>query len=139
MQEESPPRYWWNRKTGQHMSEKVKLLGMEDYPEEITQHVRDPKVWKENGRYYMILGAGKGRGMRKGSAGIGGLLWSMFRRTGKSGSFPERSTRRKRLDICGNVPICFVWKGKKYFPSVPRGLSLKRRNFRIFISPDILS
>ena len=39
---------------GQHMSEKVKLLGMEDYPEDITQHVRDPKVWKEDGRYYMM-------------------------------------------------------------------------------------
>ena len=42
---------------GQHMSEKVKLLGMEDYPEDITQHVRDPKVWKEDGHYYMVLGA----------------------------------------------------------------------------------
>ena len=34
------------------MSEKVKLLGMEDYPEDMTQHIRDPKVWKENGRYF---------------------------------------------------------------------------------------
>ncbi len=42
---------------GQHMSEKVKMLGMEDYPEDITQHVRDPKVWKEDGHYYMVLGA----------------------------------------------------------------------------------
>lgn len=42
---------------GQHMSGKIKLLGMEDYPKNITQHVRDPKVWKEDGRYYMVLGA----------------------------------------------------------------------------------
>ena len=42
---------------GQHMSGKIKLLGMEDYPENITQHVRDPKVWKESGKYYMVLGA----------------------------------------------------------------------------------
>lgn len=42
---------------GQKMSEKRKVLGMEDYPKDITQHVRDPKVWKENGIYYMVLGA----------------------------------------------------------------------------------
>ena len=57
---------------GQTMSEKVKVLGMEDYPEEITAHVRDPKVWKENGRYYMVLGARErawdtdGQGARSG-------------------------------------------------------------------------
>ena len=39
------------------MSGKIKLLGMDDYPENITQHVRDPKVWKESGKYYMVLGA----------------------------------------------------------------------------------
>lgn len=42
---------------GQHMSEKTILLGMEDYPEDMTQHIRDPKVWKEEGKYYMVLGA----------------------------------------------------------------------------------
>ena len=44
---------------GQHMSQKVKLLGMEDYPGDMTQHIRDPKVWKENGKYFMVLGARK--------------------------------------------------------------------------------
>lgn len=28
-----------------------------DYPSGLTCHVRDPKVWKAEGRYYMILGA----------------------------------------------------------------------------------
>ncbi len=42
---------------GQHMSQKEKVLEMKDYPADITQHVRDPKVWKEEGRYHMVLGA----------------------------------------------------------------------------------
>ena len=28
-----------------------------DYPDDLTCHVRDPKVWKENGTYYMVQGA----------------------------------------------------------------------------------
>lgn len=28
-----------------------------DYPQDLTCHVRDPKVWKENGMYYMVQGA----------------------------------------------------------------------------------
>ncbi len=51
-------------KDGQHMSEKRKLLGPEDYPEHMTEHVRDPKVWKEDGKYRMILGA-RARAYRK--------------------------------------------------------------------------
>lgn len=46
-------------KDGQHMSEKTVLLGMKDYPEDMTAHIRDPKVWKDQGHYYMILGARK--------------------------------------------------------------------------------
>ena len=33
------------------------LLRTEDYPKTCTRHVRDPKVWIENGTYYMVLGA----------------------------------------------------------------------------------
>lgn len=32
------------------------ILTNEDYPNDMTCHVRDPKVWKEKGRYYMVLG-----------------------------------------------------------------------------------
>lgn len=33
------------------------LLENKDYPEDMTCHVRDPKVWEQDGRYYMVLGA----------------------------------------------------------------------------------
>ena len=42
---------------GVHMSEKRTLLRNSDYPPYCTCHVRDPKVWEEDGCYHMVLGA----------------------------------------------------------------------------------
>ena len=42
---------------GQHFSEKKVLLTPEDYPDDISCHVRDPKILKYEGMYYMVLGA----------------------------------------------------------------------------------
>ena len=42
---------------GRHMSGKRVLLRNSDYPEYCSCHVRDPKVWEENGSYRMVLGA----------------------------------------------------------------------------------
>ena len=41
---------------GRSFSEKEVLLTSADYPDEFSCHVRDPKVWKQNGKYYMVLG-----------------------------------------------------------------------------------
>lgn len=42
---------------GDTMSAKSVLLRNKDYPADCTQHVRDPKVWRENGAFRMVLGA----------------------------------------------------------------------------------
>ena len=44
-------------KDGHTMSEKEVLLTNADYPDFCCCHVRDPKVWKEDGKYHMVLGA----------------------------------------------------------------------------------
>lgn len=44
-------------KDGVNFSNKELLLRNEDYPENMSWHVRDPKVWKQDNKYYMILGA----------------------------------------------------------------------------------
>lgn len=44
-------------KDGIHFSNKQCLMLNKDYPEDCTCHVRDPKVYQENGSYYMLLGA----------------------------------------------------------------------------------
>lgn len=42
---------------GFHFSEKQLLMRNEDYPSDLSLHVRDPQVFCENGKYYMIQGA----------------------------------------------------------------------------------
>lgn len=42
---------------GIHVDSNQLLLENRDYPENLTLHVRDPKVWKQDGKYYMVLGA----------------------------------------------------------------------------------
>ena len=44
-------------KDGHNMSEKQVVLRNSDYPDFCSCHVRDPKVWKSGGIYYMVLGA----------------------------------------------------------------------------------
>lgn len=41
---------------GRNFGSKTLLMTNEDYPEDMTKHVRDPKVWKQDGRYYMVQG-----------------------------------------------------------------------------------
>ncbi len=43
-------------KDGMTFSEKKCVLTNTDYPDYYSCHIRDPKVWKENGKYYMVLG-----------------------------------------------------------------------------------
>lgn len=40
-----------------NFSEKKVVLRNADYPANMSCHVRDPKVWEEDGIYYMVLGA----------------------------------------------------------------------------------
>ena len=42
---------------GAHFGRKRLLMKNSDYPADLTLHVRDPKVWKEDGTYYMLQGA----------------------------------------------------------------------------------
>ena len=42
---------------GQSLETKEVLMDHEDYPSDLTRHVRDPKVWKKGDTYYMVQGA----------------------------------------------------------------------------------
>jgi len=42
---------------GFHFSDKVLLMKNENYPADLTKHVRDPYVFSENNRYFMLQGA----------------------------------------------------------------------------------
>lgn len=42
---------------GKNIESKELLMTNANYPGDLSMHVRDPKVWKKDGVYYMILGA----------------------------------------------------------------------------------
>lgn len=44
-------------KDGYHFSEKELVLENKDYPKNMSNHVRDPKIYKKEDIYYMVLGA----------------------------------------------------------------------------------
>lgn len=44
---------------GSHFGPKHPVLGNADYPQDDTNHVRDPKVWRSGDTYYMVQGARK--------------------------------------------------------------------------------
>lgn len=105
---------------GVNFGKKKLLLTNADYPDGYTCHIRDPKVWKENGIYYMILG---GRRIEnKGAA----LIY--------------RSDDKKNWEFLKEVttgePFGYMWEcpdlfelGKRTVLSVcPQGL--KREEFR---------
>ena len=58
---------------GEHIDSKQCLLYNKDYPAGLTCHVRDPKVFAYEGRYYIVLGARCGPAGRR-RAGRGRLL-----------------------------------------------------------------
>lgn len=115
---------------GQTMSAKEKLLGMEDYPEDVTQHVRDPKVWKENGAYHMILGArfrawdGEGRRRDQGGA----LLYVSpdkhhWRLEGEL-------TSQKDFGYMWECPDLFSLEGRRVLSFCPQGLASEPERFQ---------
>jgi len=48
---------YFSSKDGIHFTKKKNLLKNEDYPSDMSCHVRDPKIFKKNHHYYMVLGA----------------------------------------------------------------------------------
>lgn len=44
---------------GIHFSRKEEVISPEQYPEDYTCHIRDPKVWKQGNHYRMVLGGRK--------------------------------------------------------------------------------
>lgn len=42
---------------GFDFDEKILVMDHGDYPEDMTRHIRDPKIYEKNGAYYMFLGA----------------------------------------------------------------------------------
>ena len=99
---------------GRLIEQKKLLMANEDYPEDMTLHVRDPKVWKEDGQYYMVLGARsrEDRGQVLLYTGEDGLKWRLLSRF--SSSSP--------LGYMWECPDLFPLGGKHILIFCPQGL-----------------
>lgn len=110
---------------GVHMSPKKILLKNGDYPAYYSCHVRDPKVWEEDGRYYMALG-GRTRD------GRGALLVY-----GSSDLEKWQFVSDRILPDFGYMLECpdrFVLGGREVWSFCPQGVSAEGENFRNLFS-----
>ena len=105
---------------GIHFSNKEEVISFSEYPEEFTCHIRDPKVWKENGKYFMVLG-----GRLKGDKGAvlvyesGDLKeWKLLRTI----------TTPEVFGYMWECPDYFELDGEKILSVSPQGLT--REEFR---------
>ena len=105
---------------GIHFSNKEEVISFSEYPEEFTCHIRDPKVWKENGKYFMVLG-----GRLKGDKGAvlvyesGDLKeWKLLRTI----------TTSEVFGYMWECPDYFELDGEKILSVSPQGLT--REEFR---------
>ena len=95
---------------GTHLSPKRVLLRNADYPPTCTCHVRDPKVWRQDGAWWMVLGARDvfDRGqvlLYRSDDGVAWHFYSIVRPRGAFGFMWECPDRielsgREYLSIC---------------------------------------
>ncbi len=116
---------------GHHMSEKKVVLRNSDYPDYCSCHVRDPKVWQENGTYYMILGArtrdDKGCVLFYSSHDL--EAWEY-----------EKTYDMPEMGYMWECPDCFMLDGHRYIGISPQGLTQgTERNQNIFSSGYFLN
>lgn len=117
-------------KDGQSMSEKVKLLGAQDYPEDMTQHIRDPKVWKEDGKYYMVLGARKRDWDKDGNRSDKGCILIYESADRKNWSLNRELVPGRKFGYMWECPDIFTLGGKRVLSFCPQGLPSEEERYQ---------
>ncbi|MGI6070055.1 MAG: sucrose-6-phosphate hydrolase [Blautia sp.] len=107
---------------GNVYGDKECLLGMDDYPAEYTNHIRDPKVWKEDGSYFMVLG-----GRRKDGQGAVLLYRSGDKKVWK---YMQELTTEKSFGYMWECPDLFSLDGERILSVSPQGLAKEEYRFQ---------
>ncbi len=95
--------------------EKQLIFTNSDYPESYTQHIRDPKVWKENDKYYMVLG-----GRKKGDKGA--VLLYTSDNISSGWHFLREITTEKKFGYMWECPDIFKLDNQYFLSLSPQGL-----------------
>lgn len=105
---------------GKQFEPKECLLSMEDYPSGYTNHIRDPKVWKQNGEYYMVLGGRKSNNQ--------GAVLLFFSKDKKKWEFKSEFLSEQPFGYMWECPDLFEIGGNWILSISPQGL--KREKYR---------
>lgn len=111
---------------GKSLSSKKLIMRNKDYPSTYTCHIRDPKVWKENEQYYMVLGARKKiDGTEINDIGKV-LLYSSYDL--ENWKFENEIKSQERFGYMWECPDMITLDGNKFLGISPQGL--KTQDFK---------
>ena len=99
---------------------KEEVISSQDYPEDYTCHIRDPKVWEGQEKYHMVLG-----GRKKNDQGAV-LFYSS--KDLKNWNFDGQLTTEKTFGYMWECPDVFALDGQKILSVSPQGV--KREKYR---------
>lgn len=109
-------------KDGIHFSEKECVLSNSDYPAGYTCHIRDPKVWKEEHLYKMVLG-----GRKENDTGAILLYES---EDGIHWNYMHDLTTRQPFGFMWECPDLFQIEGQRFLSVCPQGLAAEEFRFQ---------
>lgn len=110
---------------GRHFTEKECVLNQ--YPAGYSCHIRDPKVWKQDGRYYMILGA------RTAEDAGAVLLYQSDDK--KHWELYKEFTSQKTFGYMWECPDSFMLDGKEILAVCPQGVERQELKYQnIYLS-----
>lgn len=115
---------------GQHMSEKKVVIQSGDYPEHITLHVRDPKVWKEGNTYYMVLGARARDFDETGCRRDRGCALLYVSEDKEYWSLEREITSKENFGYMWECPDIFSLSEEKILSFCPQGLEPQEEKFQ---------
>lgn len=107
---------------GIHFGRKEVAIHCNEYPGQYTCHIRDPKVWKENQEYRMVLG-----GRKKNDHGA-----VLFYRSKdlKKWEFDGELTTKDAFGYMWECPDFFELSGEKILSVSPQGLMREEKRFQ---------
>lgn len=108
-------------KDGRTASTKECILKNVDYPDNLSNHVRDPKVFFENGIYYMLLGA-----RTRKDEGCVMLYTSTDKRNWKFKHFIWKAD----FGYMWECPDLFRLEGEQYLSLSPQGLRAEKYRYQ---------
>ena len=114
---------------GEHFGAKQTVLVNADYPSDCTCHVRDPKVWKENGKYYMVLGARVAGPDHKAETDHGEVLLYVSE-DGKAWKFAKTQQMDERFGYMWECPDYFSLDGENFLGICPQGVASEEFRFQ---------